>query len=274
MDMPRLTIMSINTACPAFTPQLPLPSFRAAPGRHHRYYDAQQRQQQRPAAVRRTHPARAVAHLHTTNISSVPDVVSTAEVNAGGGVTTTPDEEEVARLRAVYKQAKAAYKAFRKQVKDQHPDADGGDACATDGSAAELAQLAQLAQLEQAYRTSKTAYKTAKEEVKNNGMMARVMSKAGATTTTTTTTEATASAGPDTIQVCGAERCAKLGAHAVAEMLLGRGAQPNSGCLKKCGGVGPTVAIGGVVAKVNLKSAVADAVAKVQTGNVPETRRL
>lgn len=202
-------------------------------------------------------PARAVAELNVANVSSVPESVSVADVNVGS-VVTTLGEEEVARLRAVYKQAKAAYKAFRKQVKD--PDADGGGA--TDVSAA------QLAQLEQAYRASKTAYKTAKEQLKNNGM-----TKADAMRTPTA---AETAAGPDTIQVCGADRCVKLGANAVAEMLLGRGAQPNSGCLKKCGGVGPTVAIGSVVAKVNLKNAVADAVAKVQTGSgsVQETRRL
>lgn len=258
-----MTTMSSNTACPAFTRLLPLPSFRATPGRHR--HDAQRfacPAQQRPVATRRLHPARAVAEVNATNVSSVLVNVGLADVNVGSAVTT-PGEEEVARLRAVYKQAKAAYKAFRKQVKED-PDADGGGA--TDVSAA------QLAQLEQAYRASKTTYKTAKEQLKNNGMM-----KADAARTTAPsapTAPKAPTAGPDTIQVCGADRCAKLGAQAVAEMLLGRGAEPNSGCLKKCGGVGPTVAIGGVVAKVNLKNAVADAVAKVQAGSVQETPHL
>lgn len=66
------------------------------------------------------------------------------------------------------------------------------------------------------------------------------------------------------VQVCGGKACMKVGAEAVAGMMLGRGELPNTGCLKQCGGVGPSVCLNGQIIKVDIKGAVSEAVANAE----------
>lgn len=64
--------------------------------------------------------------------------------------------------------------------------------------------------------------------------------------------------------VCGGKSCTRLGAAAVAEMLLGPRMVPNAKCMKACGGVGPSVSLAGQVVKVDIRGATANAVANAK----------
>lgn len=146
--------------------------------------------------------------------------------------------------KAAYKEAKAVAKALRKR-EDIAPRGKDPHACAPEKAA------------RKAEKERRKARRREREREGWNGFVASRPLQGAAVT------------------VCGGKTCTRLGADAVAHVLRGAGkgregaVQTGAPCMKMCGGVGPTLDVGGEKVKVDFRAAVLGALVRGEEAWLP-----
>lgn len=191
----------------------------------------------------------------------------------------TDSSQSLTDLESDYKLAKARYKEA-KAIAEKGVSRKVGEFT----NVGETVSKEMVAVLEEEYRAKKGAYKRLKEmrkskektkekpkemEMLKQEDSIKVMTDSGLCDNGQSLTSDNTANNTEMITVCGSKTCCRLGAQAVAT-LLGPSAILVPKCMKRCGGVGPSVRLtNGKVVKVDFKNAVRNAVPR---NSVPITQ--
>lgn len=187
----------------------------------------------------------------------------------------TDSVQSLADLESDYKRAKARYKEAKAVLEKGARRTMGEFTNVGDTVSKEM-----VAVLEQEYRTKKKVYKRLKEMRKSEEKpkevdmfrqddSMNVMTDSGLSDNGQNLASDNTANNAEVMTVCGSKTCCRLGAQAVAT-LLGPSAILVPKCMKRCGGVGPSVRLtNGKVVKVDFKNAVRNV---VRQNSVPITQ--
>lgn len=203
-----------------------------------------------------THTTRATVafstHVHLSHVvaraSTRGHVCARRVCHAQARMGLHGDATETRRMEAEYKLAKARYKLAKAQLR--HMDVQQPDVQSHDVSASHVDNL------RREYRAKKDLYKTHKRSTSS-------LSVALPAPVAAKPQQGEGEGEEDVVVVCGGKACQRLGADAVALLLNKRGTRVShaqAACMKQCGGVGPSVMCDGRVTKVDLQSAINNAI--------------